>query len=165
MSIKQHHLLLILLIKDFTETSWETLLLLIIIIIIIISRPHNLETSFSINGPKISNTLLQTIIIIQIRYTLIRVVPILIKKDILNNTSTSIKPLIHGIRIILSRIINGIKIIPSTKTLLRLDLMFGGIMGTPGSPNRWDNRIRDTHNRETLISGPHVWVRPIDDRI
>jgi len=131
MSIKQHHLLLILLIKDFTETSWETLLLIIIIIIIIISRPHNLETSFSINGPKISNTLLQTIIIIQIRYTLIRVVPILIKKDILNNTSTSIKPLIHGIRIILSRIINGIKIIPSTKTLLRLDLMFGGIMGTP----------------------------------
>ncbi|KAJ6963416.1 hypothetical protein NC652_001902 [Populus alba x Populus x berolinensis] len=29
------------------------------------------------------------------------------------------------------RIINGIKIIPSTKTLLRLDLMFGGIMGNP----------------------------------
>ena len=40
-----------------------------------------------------------------------------------------------------------------------------GDYGHPGSPNRWDNRIRDTHNRETLISGPHVWVRPIDDRI
>jgi len=155
MSIKQLYLHLILLIKDFTETTWETLLLLIIIIII--SRPHNLETSFSINGPKISNTLLQTIIIIQIRYTLIRVVPILIKKYILNNTSTSIKLLIHGIRIILSRIINGIKIIPSTKNLLRLDVR--GNYGQPGSPNRWDNRIRDTHSRETL------WVRTIDDRI
>jgi hypothetical protein len=79
--------------------------------------------------------------------------PILTKEDILNN-NTSIQTLI-----------NGIKIIPSTKTLVSLALMSGGIMGNPEAQIDWTTEIRDIRNRETLISGPHVWARRVEDRI
>jgi hypothetical protein len=79
--------------------------------------------------------------------------PILTKEDILNN-NTSIRTLI-----------NGIKIIPSTKTLVSLALMSAGIMGNPEAQIDGTTEIRDTRNRKKLISGPHVWFRRVEDRI
>ncbi|KAJ6415907.1 hypothetical protein OIU84_004654 [Salix udensis] len=116
--------------------------------LLLISPPHNQLTTITVNPSKISNTLLQTNKVI-----LIRVMPILTEEDILNNNSNDTN---------IQTLINGVKIIPSTKTLVSLALVSAGIMGNQEAQTNGTSEIRDTRNRETLTSGAHVWSRRVE---